>query len=48
MDDLSRLFGRLLGRFVGERDDPLDAVPFAGPDHPANDGPAYRPPVAAE
>ena len=48
MDDLSRLFGRLLGRFIGERDDPLDETAFAGPDQPANDGRAYRAPVAAE
>ncbi|MDP4024602.1 efflux RND transporter permease subunit [Methylobacterium sp. NEAU 140] len=47
MDDLSRLLGRLFGRFIGERDDPLDMV---GYDHPgaANDRPGAPPRVAAE
>ncbi len=37
MDDLSRVLGRLFRRFIGERDDPLDAPDY---DHPpaSNDG----------
>ena len=46
MDDLSRFIGRLLGRFVGERDDPLDAPAY---DHPSASNDGHRPPrVAAE
>jgi len=47
MDDLSHLMKRLFGRFIGERDDPEDAIAF-DPAHPANDG--HRPPprIAAE
>ncbi len=46
MDDLSRLLTRLFGRFVGERDDPEDALVY-DPAHPANDG--HPPPrIAAE
>ena len=49
MDDLSRLFGRLFGRFVGERDDPLDVPGFAEPAYPANaDGRRFPPRIAAE
>jgi len=47
MDDLSRLIGRLFGRFIGERDDPLDPPAY---DHPpaSNDGRRLPPRVAAE
>ena len=38
MDDLSGLFVRLLSRFVGERDDPLDAPP---PEPLVHGPPAY-------
>ncbi len=49
MDDLSRLLGRLFGRFVGERDDPLDEPGFSEPSHPANsDGRRFPPRIAAE
>ncbi|MCJ2017301.1 efflux RND transporter permease subunit [Methylobacterium sp. E-065] len=47
MDDLSRLLKRLFGRFVGERDDPEDAMAF-DPAHPANDGRPAPPRIAAE
>ncbi|URD36550.1 efflux RND transporter permease subunit [Methylobacterium tardum] len=47
MDDLSRLMKRLFGRFVGERDDPEDAVDFDSV-HPANDGHPAPPRIAAE
>ncbi|WP_375464631.1 efflux RND transporter permease subunit, partial [uncultured Methylobacterium sp.] len=49
MDDLSRLIVRLFSRFVGERDDPEDAV-LDHPGYPANDGRTYPlpPRVAAE
>ncbi|MCJ2123589.1 efflux RND transporter permease subunit [Methylobacterium sp. J-077] len=48
MDDLSRLLGRLFGRFVGERDDPQDEPGFSEARHPANDGRALPPRIAAE
>jgi len=48
MDDLSRLLGRLFGRFVGERDDPLDEPGYGEAAHPANDGRALPPRIAAE
>ena len=48
MDDLSRLFARVFGRFVGERDDPEDEIPFAPPGFVANDPRIYPPRVAAE
>ena len=48
MDDLSRLLGRLFSRFIGERDDPLDEVPYLPPNGAANDGRHYPPSVAAE
>ncbi|MDP4002122.1 efflux RND transporter permease subunit [Methylobacterium sp. NEAU K] len=48
MDDLSRLLGRLFGRFVGERDDPEDEPAYGQPGHPANDGRPLPPRVAAE
>ncbi|MHB2210112.1 efflux RND transporter permease subunit [Methylobacterium sp. CM6257] len=48
MDDLSRLLKRLLGRFVGERDDPADAPDYGAPGHPANDGRPMPPRIAAE
>jgi hypothetical protein len=47
VDDLSRLFVRMFARFIGAKDDPEDEA-FAVPGHPANDGPAYQPRVAAE
>ncbi|MGU3538585.1 efflux RND transporter permease subunit [Methylobacterium sp. A54F] len=47
MDDLSRLTARLFGRFVGERDDPLDDPGFEDPGHAANDGRVVRLPRAA-
>ncbi|WP_457105812.1 efflux RND transporter permease subunit [Methylobacterium sp. P5_C11] len=47
MDDLSRLLKRLFGRFVGERDDPEDALTFDRA-HPANDGRPAPPRIAAE
>ncbi|CAM3210479.1 MULTISPECIES: efflux RND transporter permease subunit [Methylobacterium] len=48
MDDLSRLLGRLFGRFVGERDDPQDEPGYDEARHPANDGRALPPRIAAE
>jgi hypothetical protein len=45
---LSRLLKRLLGRFVGERDDPADAPDYGAPGHPANDGRPMPPRIAAE
>jgi hypothetical protein len=48
MDDLSRLLGRLFGRFVGERDDPADAESYDAPADAANDGRPMPPRVAAE
>ncbi|MEA1831614.1 efflux RND transporter permease subunit [Methylobacterium durans] len=48
MDDLSRLFARILGRFVGERDDPEDEAAYAPPGYAANDPRIYPPRVAAE
>ncbi|TXN03572.1 efflux RND transporter permease subunit [Methylobacterium sp. WL64] len=48
MDDLSRLLGRLFGRFVGERDDPQDKPGYDEARHPANDGRALPPRIAAE
>ncbi|MCJ2060289.1 efflux RND transporter permease subunit [Methylobacterium sp. J-048] len=48
MDDLSRLLGRLFGRFVGERDDPQDEPGYSEARHPANDGRALPPRIAAE
>ena len=49
MDDLSRLFGRLFSRFVGERDDPMDDPGFSEPGHPANsDSRRFPPRIAAE
>ncbi|MHC2104965.1 efflux RND transporter permease subunit [Methylobacterium sp. CM6246] len=48
MDDLSRLLGRLFGRFVGERDDPQDEPGYNEARHPANDGRALPPRIAAE
>jgi hydrophobe/amphiphile efflux-1 (HAE1) family protein len=48
MDDLSRLLGRLFGRFVGERDDPEDEPGYGQPAHPANDGRSTPPRIAAE
>ena len=48
MDDLSRLLKRLLGRFVGARDEPADALEYGAPEHPANDGRPMPPRIAAE
>ncbi|MCE4225867.1 efflux RND transporter permease subunit [Methylobacterium sp. C25] len=48
VDDLSRLFVRLFGRFVGERDNPEDEIGFYPPGHAANEPGGYRPHVAAE
>ncbi|GJD35228.1 efflux RND transporter permease subunit [Methylobacterium aerolatum] len=46
MDDLSRFIGRVLGRFIGERDDPLDNPDY---EHPPASNDGHRPPrVAAE
>jgi hydrophobe/amphiphile efflux-1 (HAE1) family protein len=47
MDDLSRLMKRLFGRFVGERDDPMDEPAYV-PAGPANDGRPPPPRIAAE
>jgi multidrug efflux pump subunit AcrB len=47
MDDLSRALGRLFGRFVGERDDPLDEIGYIPPGA-ANDGRHLPPRIAAE
>jgi hypothetical protein len=47
VDDLSRFLVRVFSRFIGEKDEAEDEG-FAVPSHPANDGPSYRPRVAAE
>ena len=41
MDDIGRLFGWLLGRFIGPRDEPGEAL--AGPSHPQLGHSAARP-----
>ncbi|GJE58255.1 efflux RND transporter permease subunit [Methylobacterium trifolii] len=48
MDDLSRLFVRGFGRFIGERDDPMDQPGYEAPAGAANDGRHFPPRVAAE
>ncbi|MCJ2133707.1 efflux RND transporter permease subunit [Methylobacterium sp. J-026] len=48
MDDLSHLLKRMFGRFVGMRDEPEDAPGYGEARHPANDGRALPPRIAAE
>ncbi|CAA2107838.1 Multidrug resistance protein MdtB [Methylobacterium bullatum] len=47
VDDLSRLFVRLFGRFIGRKDEPTEGV-FALPTTLANDGTGFRSRSAAE
>jgi multidrug efflux pump subunit AcrB len=47
VDDLSRLFVRGFGRFIGARDEPEDG-PFALPPPSANDPKGFSPRIAAE
>jgi uncharacterized membrane protein len=49
VDDLSRLFVRLFGRFVGAVDEPTEGAFALPPTHTANDPKPFPPPrIAAE